>query len=99
RAERTFAIPAMQDNTGAVLTATRYHPPAPPRPAWMQVLDVIERDASLQPVAHIYADTATWDSAHERWNLLNGYRVTDVLATTRQPAAAPQPFYQSNINP
>src|SRR5436190_12280974 len=50
----TFQIPAMQDSSRGLLIAGRYHPPTFDTPARMDVVDVIERNAELQPTAHLF---------------------------------------------
>src|SRR5687768_11445132 len=58
---RGFRIEMIQDDRGALLTASRYTPPAPGRRATMQWVDVIERDDELRAVAHLTADAAEFD--------------------------------------
>jgi lipopolysaccharide export system permease protein len=95
----TYPIPAMQDNTGAILIATRYRPPFREKAAAMDIVDIIERDADSQPLGHVYADAAQWDSQHEQWNLTNGRRVTGLKPDERPKPAVPAAAYKSNINP
>jgi lipopolysaccharide export system permease protein len=95
----TFQIPAMQDASRALLIAGRYHPPTFETPASMDVVDVIERNADLQPMAHIFADHAIWNATDQRWDLENGYRVENLGAEERPTRKTPWRFYHSNINP
>jgi len=100
RTEKTFSIPAMQDDKGALLTATRYHPATVDKGPWMQVVDIIERKENLQPGDHIYADAMFWNEKDQCWTLLNGRRAHDVISLNRSASTAvPELIYKSNINP
>lgn len=73
----SFSIPFMQDQSGALLMAARYTPPASAGEApLMERVDVIERDADFEPVAHIEAKRALYDNAEKVWRLEGGVRLT-----------------------
>jgi len=96
---RGFRIEMIQDDRGALLTASRYTPPAPGRRATMREVDVIERDADLLPVAHVTADAAEFDPDRRAWVLTNGRRVTGLQPQARRSPEQPVDVYQSNITP
>ena len=54
---------------------------------------------AIEVKAHISADSATWNAALERWDLVNGRRVTGLGASDTVSAVSPMPFYQSNVTP
>lgn len=97
---KSFPIQAMQDDTSALLIAGKYTPPGPQGTAVMRVVDIVQRDANLQPIAHITADAAEWDQADRLWRLTGGKRVTG-LAPQAVRSTDPQPVavYKSNITP
>jgi lipopolysaccharide export LptBFGC system permease protein LptF len=97
---KSFPIQAMQDDTNALLIAGRYTPPGPEGGAIMRVVDIVHRDADLQPVAHVTADSAEWDARQREWRLTGGRRVTG-LAPQATRSSDPQPVqtYKSNITP
>ncbi len=94
-----FRIEMIQDDRGALLTASRYTPPTPERPATMRWVDVIERDAKLEPVAHVTADAAEFDPARQAWVLTNGRRATGLQPQSRRSPEQPVDAYKSNITP
>ncbi|MGD0462589.1 MAG: LptF/LptG family permease [Tepidisphaeraceae bacterium] len=72
---KTFPVRMMEDTHGGLFNAAMYSPPKADSPAKIQYLDVIERDAKLRPVSHLYADQAVWDDRLKQWNLTNGFSV------------------------
>jgi lipopolysaccharide export system permease protein len=96
---RGYRIEMIQDDRGALLTASRYFPPAPDRPARMREVDLIERDADLLPVAHVTADTAEFDASRQAWKLTNGRRVTGLQPEMTRSPEEPVDDYKSNITP
>jgi lipopolysaccharide export LptBFGC system permease protein LptF len=72
---KTFPVHMMQDDRGGLFNAALYCPKTATAPATVQYLDVIERDASLRPRSHLYADQATWNDQSQQWDLVNGFRV------------------------
>jgi lipopolysaccharide export LptBFGC system permease protein LptF len=98
---RGFSIEAMQDMDRSLLMASRFTPAGANNdpPAQMLDVDVIERDAKLQSVAHISADRADWDSLRKDWTLTNGKRVTGLLPEQRRSDEVPWPQWRTNISP
>ncbi len=84
-----FPIEAMQDANKSLLVVGAFTPPSPNAPAGMEVIDIIERDKHLQPIAHITADAAEWTGRH--WTLVNGKRVE--LAPDRPRVEVPVETY------
>ncbi len=86
-----FAIKSMQVDERSLLVAARYHPAAaaapatkdgpatPAMPAYMEDMDVLERDQKLQTVGHLYASQATWNAQKGHWDLTEGRHVTGLL--------------------
>src|SRR5262245_55297431 len=60
-AGKQFPVQAMQDERHSLLFAGRYVPATAATPAQLLVLDVIERDERLLPIAHVTAERADWD--------------------------------------
>jgi lipopolysaccharide export system permease protein len=79
----SYPIRAMQDANRSLLIGARYTPPVPKSPATIDQIDVIERDASLQPTAHLWAERAVWDRRAQVWRLSNGRRTTGLLPGER----------------
>lgn len=99
-AVRTFPVYMMQDDHRNLFSAALYRPPTGDEPAEISYFDVIERNADLEPVAHIYAPSATWDEAAKEWILTDGKRVP--IASPNESQAAVQSSvatYQSDITP
>ncbi len=96
---KAFPIQLMQDNRRALLNASLYRPATDKEPATMKVVDIIERDAELNGVAHITADSATWDATNQRWTLVNGRRVNGMQPGSARSTDEAVPFYKSNIDP
>ena len=96
---KTFPIELMQDNDRSLLNASVYTPATKDAPATMQEVDIIERDEALNGVAHVTADSATWNADKQQWDLVNGKRVTGLQpGATRGPDEV-RTFYKSNIDP
>ena len=94
---RMFPVHMMEDTRGGLFNAALYSPPKPNSPAKIQYLDVIERDANLRPISHLYADTAIWDEPLKQWNLTNGF-VVPMSPPTNQVTlahATPVSIYQT----
>ena len=88
----SFAITAMEDESGSLLVASRYNPPGPGRDgvianATMDRLDIIQFTRDYQPLAHIQARSAVYDPVNKLWLLTDGKRQTglrpDDAVTTR----------------
>lgn len=77
----SFSIPFMQDQAGSLLMAARYTPPAKPGDVpVMERVDIIERNADFEPIAHIEAYRALYDSRAKVWRLEKGQRLTGLRA-------------------
>jgi lipopolysaccharide export system permease protein len=72
---KMYPVNMMEDPSGGLFNAAMYAPPRGNSPATIRYLDVIERDAELQPILHIYADEAEWNPLLRRWDLINGFSV------------------------
>src|SRR5215207_5403634 len=73
--EREYVdVTNIQDERNALLYAAAYFPERPNRPAMLETLDVIERNANNEVVGKITANAARWDGS--RWNLDGATRVT-----------------------
>lgn len=73
----SFPIRFMQDEAGSLLTAASYTPPRRPgEPAVVDRLDVVERNAQYDPVAHIEAKRAVYDDGAGVWRLEEASRTT-----------------------
>lgn len=88
----------MQDENKALLMATRYRPPLGKHPATMDQVDVIERDAGLQPVAHIVAKSAVWNKHQGVWKLTEGRRMLGLRQGDHQASTACDVF-RTSITP
>lgn len=95
---KSYKIEAMQDEDNNVLFAGRFTPSTTGAPV-MNTVDIIERNAELQPVAHILADGAEWDPDQEHWKLKNGKRITGLLPGETRSTEQRIAFYKSNITP
>jgi lipopolysaccharide export system permease protein len=93
-----FRIEVIQDERGALLTASLYTPPTADRPAAMRAVDIIEYE-QLKPVAHVTADAAEYDAARKAWVLVNGRRITGLQPDKPRSPEQPVDVYQSNITP
>ncbi len=96
---RSFRIEMIQDDRGALLTASRYTPAGAPDVPVMRELDIIERDKELLPVAHITADRADWDANLQAWKLTEGRRVTGLQPEMNRSRETPVAIYKSSITP
>jgi len=100
RFSKGFPIEAMQDASGSLLMSSRFTPASAQDPvAKMADFDVIERDDQLQPVAHISADEADWDTLRKEWLLTNGKRVTGLRPEQQRSDEIPWPAWRTNITP
>ena len=95
---KSFAIAAMQDENNAILRASRYHAPAPTQTAYMEHVDVIQRDENGNATGHVSADRAEWDARGKRWKLTNGLLVTG-LRPGDKVEQKPADVYASSITP
>jgi lipopolysaccharide export LptBFGC system permease protein LptF len=96
---KTFPIRAMQDEEGSLLTAGRYTPPDDKHGAHMDMVDVIERNASLDPVGKIRADAADYDPSVGGWTLKNGERVTGLGPNQTRSSPTTVPVWKTSITP
>jgi lipopolysaccharide export LptBFGC system permease protein LptF len=96
---RSFEIRMMQDASGNLLRAGRYYIPLENQPARMEVMDVLERDASGAIVRHISADEAVWSAEDKLWKLTSGVEVTGLLPDQRRNPPRPLYAYATSITP
>lgn len=54
---------------------------------------------NLVASAHITADKAVWNEGEQRWDLVNGQRVTGLSPDDLQSSVEPVAFYKSNVTP
>lgn len=98
---KTYPVNMMEDPVGGLFNAAAYSPPRKYSPAKIEYLDVIERDAEFQPVSHLYADEAVWNTALKRWDLTNGFSVP-IAAPVDQvklAQATPRTYYKTQMTP
>jgi len=98
---KAYPVNMMEDPAGGLFNAAMYSPPRKSSLAKIEYLDVIERDADLQPISHIYADEAVWNPALKRWDLTNGFSVP-IAAPEEQVKlahATPRAFYKTLMTP
>ena len=112
---KSFDIPAMQDDQMALLHVAKYTPATAAGPATMQTVDIRERREAdrevvgpdgratvrrvIEASGHLTADAATWNEAEQRWDLVNGRRMTGLGPDDMQSGVEPAAFYKSNITP
>lgn len=98
---KTFPVQMMTDSNHGLFNAGMYYPASAAGPPHINVLDVIERDAQLHPVAHLYADSAVWDSSQARWDLTHGERAPITPPDRPAPMLGQEKasYYQSDITP
>ncbi|HWE01698.1 MAG TPA: LptF/LptG family permease [Tepidisphaeraceae bacterium] len=107
-----FTIEFMQDADNGLLHAARFWPrrrtEAGQTLPMMEKMDVIERQpirnkrtgaVEILPVAHVYADAATWNPSAQEWDLQNGWRVTGLRPDEDRSREISDPAYKSNITP
>jgi lipopolysaccharide export system permease protein len=98
---KTYPVNMMEDPAGGLFNAAMYSPPRKSYPAKIEYLDVIERDAEFQPIVHLYADEAVWNTALKRWDLTNGFSVP-IAAPEEQVKlahATPRAYYKTLMTP
>lgn len=98
---KMYPVNMMEDPSGGLFNAARYSPARKSAPATIEYLDVIERDAELRPIMHIYADEAVWDAPLKRWDLVNGFSVPIVPPDkqVKLAHATPRSYYQTLMTP
>ncbi|MGD0540463.1 MAG: LptF/LptG family permease [Tepidisphaeraceae bacterium] len=98
---KQFPVHMMEDTRGGLFNASLYSPPRADSPARIEYLDIIERDADLRPISHLYADQAVWDDQLKQWDLTNGFSVP--MAPPRQQMflahAIPVSTYRTTMTP
>lgn len=98
-----FPIRALEDSSGALLMAARYHPPGydrsgKPLPPTIEEFDVIEFSADRRPLSHIRAPHAEYDATSRTWILRNGFRQKGVQPTDRA-GAEPVAQWKTDLGP
>jgi lipopolysaccharide export system permease protein len=94
-----FPVRSMQVDQQSLLLAARYYPPEEGAPPRMEEMDVVERDATYEPVAHLLAAKAEWDSVHQLWNLTGGWRVTGLSPGEKHSEEIPVSVYKGTVTP
>jgi lipopolysaccharide export system permease protein len=99
-AVRTYPVDMMQDENGALFNAALYTPGTPESPPRVDYLDVIERDADLRPVSHLYAANAFWNPHLHQWDLTDG-KIVPIASPDQNvpPVVQAANFYHSDITP
>jgi len=87
----------MQDDHNGVVNVARYRP-GPGNPV-MYEFTLVERTPDLQPIAMVTAKRAEWDPGKQRWDLVNGRRVTGLAEDAPTSNVEPVEFYKSNVTP
>lgn len=98
---KMYPVNMMEDPQGNLFNAAEYAPSRKDSPARIQYLDVVIRDAKLQPTAHIYADSAVWNAPKKIWELTNGFEVPIVPPEKQVTVsrATSKPSYQTLMTP
>lgn len=94
-----FPIRSMQVDQQSLLLAARYYPAEDDKQPWMEDVDVIDRDASFQPVSHLLAAKAEWDPDHQQWNLTDGRRVMGLSPNEQHSEEIPVSVYKGTVTP
>ena len=85
--------------TTALLNAGKYAPPEAKKPAHLDVVDIIERNAEHTVVGHITADSADYDPAHGQWILINGQRSPALAPNEKRSPQQPVATWKTSISP
>ena len=97
-----FQIRSMEDQSGSLLLVAQYTPESADgkHPATMEEVDIIERDKTYQPIAHIQAPRAWYDhkANPQVWRLHNGRRLTG-LRINEPLTEASIDVWQTSITP
>jgi lipopolysaccharide export system permease protein len=99
RSATWFPIRSMQVDQQSLLLAARYYPATSDTQPRMDEMDVLERDATFEPVSHLFATRADWDSAHQQWNLTGGLRVTGLSPGEKHSEEIPVSIYKGTVTP
>jgi lipopolysaccharide export system permease protein len=92
---KEYPITAMQVDQHSVLISAQYDPVT----QTMRDMDVVERNESLMPVAHLLASRAKWNAAAHDWDLTDGRYIRNL-----EPGQTPEenlvvPTYNGNVTP
>lgn len=98
-----FPIRALEDASGSLLMAARYHPPGydrdgKPLAPSIEELDVIEFSPDRRPLAHIRATAAVYDAPNRTWVLQNGVRQSGLQPDDRA-GTAPVTHWKTDLGP
>jgi lipopolysaccharide export LptBFGC system permease protein LptF len=98
---KMYPVNMMEDPQGNLFNAAEFAPPRGGSPARIEYLDVIMRDAKLQPTAHIYAESAEWDPKKKAWLLTDGHEVPIAPPEMQvaQAQATPKTQYPTMMTP
>lgn len=97
---KDFIVKDSPDGKGALLSASMYSPVK----TMLTDVTIKVRDSQGQTTRRITADTATWDAAHERWNLVNGRALVSSGAAIGSGASPsrrsePQAHFATDLSP
>lgn len=103
-ARRSFPVPAVEDSRGHILVAGRFDPPTLTSTAGMFEVDLVLRDPTGRPTAHLRADSARWDPEKRVWNLTGGLLSSgllpdDVRSADRAVATLPSADAPCDLTP
>ena len=98
--QRTFRIRNMEDQAGSLLFVAVYTPESADgkTPATMEQLDIVEKDKTNQPIAHIEAPRGWYDSDAGAWRLEKGVRTTGLRGADSLTEASIG-MWQTSITP
>lgn len=97
--DTSFAIKSMQVDQASLLVAARYFPATPTTPAYMQAMDVLERNNKYETTGHLYADEARWNPATRCWDLTDGRYVSGLLPGQTPSDEKPMASYNGSVTP
>jgi lipopolysaccharide export LptBFGC system permease protein LptF len=98
-ADTSFGIKSMQVDERSLLVAARYHPPTKTTQAYMEDMDVLERNENLETTGHLSASIARWNPDAHHWDLTNGNHVTGLLPGEMPSDETPQAVYDGSVTP
>jgi lipopolysaccharide export system permease protein len=94
-AGKEYPIMAMQVNEHAVLISAQYDPLT----RTMRDMDVVERDDTLLPTAHLLASVAKWNDQQHDWDLTNGRYVRNLLPGQTPSQGQAIGVYSGSVTP
>jgi lipopolysaccharide export LptBFGC system permease protein LptF len=92
---KEYPITAMQVDQHSVLICAMYDPSS----GLMSDMDVIDRNDALLPTAHLWAQQAKWNPTLHRWDLTDGWQVSNLLPGQNSTTPEPRDFYSGTVTP